>query len=381
LKSAGRELTSAELREEVIRLGPWHIDMEITPEVSTATFLEAPPGTYSEELGPITFHNPHDGFLRRLHRAFPNGLEDRSVLDCACNCGAYLFYAKEAGAGRCLGFDIREHWITQARFLAEHRERASDDMRFEVSDLYDLPALDPGRFDITLFLGIFYHLPDPVTGLKIAADLTDEVMIVNTATKAGFADGLLVPDQERAERLMSGTYGLCWFPTGPQLLARVLGWLGFAEVRCSIWRHAPRQRQDLDRLEVIAARTPGFFKAWDAAAPEGFGRVQEIIETHTPPGATILMFGHDEPGALDSRRLIAFSPGDQGEEEALARLERAHGDGAFFLAALDGGLDRLDSYPALAARLEGGGRVADEPGCRIYALGDPSGSALRGDAG
>ena len=100
MTTAGRALTSDELREEVIRLGPWHIDIEITPEVSSAAFLDAPPGTYPEDASRITFHNPHDGFLRRIHRAFPGGLEGRSVLDCACNCGAYLFYAKEAGAGR-----------------------------------------------------------------------------------------------------------------------------------------------------------------------------------------------------------------------------------------------------------------------------------------
>jgi SAM-dependent methyltransferase len=359
-------LTSSELRDEVIRLGPWHIDIEITPEVSTATFLEAPPGTYSDDFGQITFHKPHDGFLRRLHRAFPNGLEGRSVLDCACNCGAYLFYAKEAGAGRCLGFDIREHWIRQARFLAEHRELPSDDMRFEVSDLYELPALQPGRFDITLFLGIFYHLPDPVTGLKIAADLTDEVMIVNTATRAGFADGLLVPDHERAERLMSGTYGLCWFPTGPQLLAGILKWLGFAEVRCSIWRHAPRQRDELDRLEVIASRTPGFFAAWDAARPPGIEGVREVIETHTPPGATVLtVAAGEELGELHSRQVVPFAL-DDGDD--LARLDQLRSEGAGFLVAYGDGLAQLGARPALAARLDASGRLADDSDCLIYTL-------------
>ena len=49
-----------------------------------------------------------------------------------------------------------------------------EDIRFEVCDLYALPELDLPSFDITLFNGIFYHLPEPVTGLKIAADLTKE---------------------------------------------------------------------------------------------------------------------------------------------------------------------------------------------------------------
>ena len=115
VSSAQDALTAAELREEVVRLGPWHMDVEITPEVSTRAFLDAPPGSYPKSFGKINFHSPREGFQRRLGRLFPQGLEGRSVLDCACNCGAYLFYAKEAGAGHCVGFDLREHWIDQAR--------------------------------------------------------------------------------------------------------------------------------------------------------------------------------------------------------------------------------------------------------------------------
>ena len=182
---------------------------------------------------------------------------------------------------------------------------------------------------MTLFKGIFYHLPDPVTGLKLAADLTDEVLIVNTATKAGFPDGLLVPDHEAPERLMSGTSDLCWYPTGPQLLAGILGWLGFAEVRCSIWRHAPRQRGDLDRLEVIASRTPGFFAAWDAAGPEGPARARELIERYPRAGAKVATLG-PEPEEPSGRQTVQFPGGaDQTDEDALAHLDRLRGEGGF----------------------------------------------------
>jgi SAM-dependent methyltransferase len=358
------ELTAAELREEVIRLGPWHMDVEITPEVSTSAFLEVPPATYPEEYGPISFHNPHDGFLRRLGRAFPNGLGGRSVLDCACNCGAYLFFAKELGAGPCVGFDVREHWIRQARFLAENRRRPSDDMRFEVCDLYDLPGLELGRFDITFFFGIFYHLPDPVSGLKIAADMTDELLILNGATKAGFTDGLLVAEKESPTRLMSGTYGLCWFPTGPAVLERILNWLGFPEVRCSVWRHAPRQRADLDRIEVIAARRPGFFADWDAARPKGAAGVAEAIATRTPPAAKVLALT-DEPDALtgSNRPIVALGNADVEE------LEGHRAAGAKYLVLDASARDELQEKPAFASHLEEHAQVvAEDSECRIYSL-------------
>src|SRR5919108_6435895 len=358
------ELTAEQLREEVIRLGPWHMEVAITPEVSTSAFLDAPPDTYPEELGGISFHSPHDGFLRRLGRAFPNGLEGRSVLDCACNCGAYLFFAKEIGAGRCVGFDIRDHWIRQARFLAEHRQLPSDDMRFEVCDLYDLPSLDLGRFDVTFFFGIFYHLPDPVSGLKIAADMTDEVLILNSATKAAHPDGLLVAEGESPTRLMSGTYGLCWYPTGPVVLERILNWLGFPETRCSVWRHAPRQRDDLDRIEVIAARRPGFFEAWDAARPDGFAGIREAIDTLTPPGARVVLLAAESEALEPSpRTIVPLADPD------ISELERHRADGARYLVIDAPAATKLSDNPELASYLEAHAHmVVEDSRCRIYSL-------------
>jgi tRNA (mo5U34)-methyltransferase len=362
------ELTAAQLREEVIRLGPWHMDVEITPEVSTSAFLDAPPDAYPDSYGPISFHSPHDGFLRRLHRIFPQGLEGRSVLDCACNCGAYLFYAKEAGAGRCVGFDIREHWIKQARFLAEQRRQPTDDMRFEVCDLYDLPKLALGRFDVTFFFGIFYHLPDPVSGLKIAADMTDDLLILNGATKVGYPDGLMVAERESPTRLMSGTYGLCWFPTGPRVLEQILNWLGFPEVRCSVWRHAPRQRDDLDRIELIAARRPGFFDDWDAARPEGAGAIRETLETRTAPGTTVLaLTDSGEELELSGRNFLPLRTAD------LAELERHRAEGAAYLVLDAAALSRLAEEPALAAHLEEHAHpVVEDAVCRVYSLDGPA---------
>ena len=130
-----------------MRLGPWHLDIAVTPEVSTRV--------WADEAGrPLA--SPRELFQRTLRSIYPDGLQGRSVLDCGCNSGGYAFWAKELGAGRCFGFDAREQWITQAQFLLE--QRGEEEMRFEVADLYSLPELE--RFDVTVFSGLFYHLPD-----------------------------------------------------------------------------------------------------------------------------------------------------------------------------------------------------------------------------
>lgn len=108
-------------------------------------------------------------------------------------------------------------------------------MTFEVLGLYDLPERGVGPFDITGFNGLFYHLPDPVTGLKIAADLTRELIVVNTSTKTGLSEDSMALDSESAEHPLSGMHGLAWLPAGPQVLDRILRWLGFVETKVLWW--------------------------------------------------------------------------------------------------------------------------------------------------
>ena len=86
-------------------------------------------------------------------------------------------------------------------------------------DLYDLPDLR--RLGGVRHRPLQRNLlppPRPGLGLKLAADLTREVMILDTATRSDLPDGLLVIARESTERPMSGVYGLNWLPTGPKVL-------------------------------------------------------------------------------------------------------------------------------------------------------------------
>lgn len=243
----------AGLREEIIRLGPWHFDIEVADGLSTRVSLEAPPGTYPESFGPVGLQDNRAHFQDRLRALYPGGLDGRAVLDCACNGGAYLFWAREVGAGRCFGSDVREHWIRQARFLKKHRPEG-DAIRFEVMDICDLPALELEPFDITIFTGVFYHLADPVTGVKIAADLTNEVMFFDSATYWGREDDSLVMGHEGTDELMLGVHGLNWIPAGPAVIDRILRWAGFTDTQVMRWFQTGPDR---GRLGMLASKQPG----------------------------------------------------------------------------------------------------------------------------
>lgn len=250
--------------QQLRELAPWHLDVEVAHGVRTrdAAVLD------EAATGKVHLVDGRPGFQNLLKMIYPDGLEGRSLLDVACNCGGYCFWAKEIGAGRCFGFDVREHWIRQARFLAQHRERPADDIYFQVLDLYDLATGENERFDISIFKGIFYHLPDPMNALKIVADRTRELMLVNTATRSGHPDGYLAVGDEPKEALMSGIYGLSWYPTGPEVLGRILEWVGFPEFRVVYWLEQTELRGGggpLGRIELVAAREAGTFHRFDQA--------------------------------------------------------------------------------------------------------------------
>jgi tRNA (mo5U34)-methyltransferase len=253
-----------DLRNEIIRLGPWHLDVQVTPEISTAVSLEAEETSYDESFGPVSFQSSVEkGWKHKLRTLYPGGLQGRSVLDCACNCGAYLFWAKDRGAGRCRGFDVREHWIEQARFLQRNREGSNEDVQFEVRDLMDLPGLGLEPFDITVFTGVLYHLADPIGGLQIAAGLTKELLFLDTATTGDRSDDGFVLAEEAVEPLMSGVHGLAWRPTGPHVLRRVLAWAGFEHTHLVRWVKAEDGSEG--RLGMLAARQPELLEPFTAA--------------------------------------------------------------------------------------------------------------------
>jgi SAM-dependent methyltransferase len=248
---------SEELLELVRALAPWHMDIPLAPHVSTRAGNRGS-GSGAERMKLV---NPSD--LRPLlERLYPSGLEGKRFLDCACNAGGYSLLASDLGA-YSFGFDVREHWIEQARFLKRHFGKSDEQVRFEVCDLLEAgERLGNERFDICLFKGIFYHLPDPIMALKGVADRTDEVLILDTSCSTGDEDGFLKLFSEGVENPMSGVHHLAWLPTGPGVLARILEWLGF-ETCLVRWRR-PASAPTLGRICIVGARNASLLVGLDA---------------------------------------------------------------------------------------------------------------------
>ncbi len=102
----------------------------------------------------------------------PQDLRGRSVLDIGCNAGFYAIEMKRRGAGRVVGVDADPRYLEQARFAAE---KAGADVEFRQMSVYEIGRLGE-RFDLVLFMGVFYHLRHPLLALDlvrehVAADL------------------------------------------------------------------------------------------------------------------------------------------------------------------------------------------------------------------
>ena len=263
MDSESRSADQQQLVEQIKAMAPWHHDIELFDDFSTGKVFSPDGKLKREDNQGVSLISPRRRFFGRMSQLFPDGLAGKSFLDCACNGGAYCFWARELDAERVIGFDVRDHWIDQAKFVQQHRTAGPvDRISFHVSDLYDLPKLNLEAVDLTYFSGIFYHLPDPVTGLKIAADLTQDLLILNTAMMPDPNNprGMTMARESRTH-VMSGVHQLSWFPNGPETLRDILLWMGFPEQKISMLN--VKQDVPRSRIEIIAAREKGRLDDFD----------------------------------------------------------------------------------------------------------------------
>lgn len=257
-ETAAPGITRQQMINRINHMAPWHMAVQVLPDLNTGqVFSEDGMVRHRPSNHGVSLLQLRDRFVKLMQEIYPDGLSGKRFLDCACNAGGYCFWARELDVQFAFGFDVRKHWIKQANFVKNHRTVApTDRIQFRVMDLYELPKQNLPPFDVCNFKGIFYHLPDPITGLKCAADLTREVMIFNTSTTWGEPDGYMKSGWESRENVMSGVHGLKWYPTGPNVLADILKWLGFEEMKLMFFKQQHDQPQ-LGRVEIIASKIKG----------------------------------------------------------------------------------------------------------------------------
>jgi tRNA (mo5U34)-methyltransferase len=143
-----RQFSTDEIRSRVEALGPWFHNLDLGG-VRTA------PSHFLGDYPAVKW--------QRFADAISPDLAGRSVLDIGCNAGFYSMEMKRRGAARVLGIDSEDEYLHQARFAAEVNGL---DIEFRNMSVYDV-ALLAEKFDVVLFMGVFYHLRHPLLALDL----------------------------------------------------------------------------------------------------------------------------------------------------------------------------------------------------------------------
>jgi len=164
------------LQSQVAALAPWFHNME----------LDGVPTAPDHFLGDY----PRSKFAR-FEDVLPADLSGKTVLDVGCNAGFYSIEMKRRGAERVLGIDSDERYLAQARLACS--ALGQDGIEFRNLSIYDVGALGE-RFDLVIFMGVFYHLRHPLLALDLIREhVAGELMLFQTMQQ-GSTEIADVPD-------------------------------------------------------------------------------------------------------------------------------------------------------------------------------------------
>lgn len=190
----------------------WHHSIELFPGVVTK-------GGKSQDL------------LEKERAAIlgPLDLSGREVLDIGSWNGYFAFEAKRAGASRVIASDsLCWHLpIFRGRETFDlARECLGLDIETKVIDPTELPA-DLKPVDVVLFLGVFYHMHDPISVLRSAAALAREVLVIETHQDLLTLDrpGMIFYPRDT----LNGDHSNWWGPN-PECLFELLDSIGWPRV-------------------------------------------------------------------------------------------------------------------------------------------------------
>jgi hypothetical protein len=150
---------------------PW----QLTPDLATAVVDPELPSihrTRAEMIAPFA------------REALASASPEATGLDLACNEGWFAHHLLDWGAARVVGLDIRESNIRRANLLRSHFGLSAERLDLQVADVLALDEAKLGQFDVTLVLGLIYHLERPIAALRIARRLTRRLCVVESQLTA-----------------------------------------------------------------------------------------------------------------------------------------------------------------------------------------------------
>lgn len=163
-------MTAAEIRRGIDELGPWFYRFDFGDGIETTSAI--PPsvtGIFETRLRMV---------MTAVDAHFGPRLREIECLDIGCHEGFYSLAMARRGVRRVVGIDAREDNLRRARFAANAMGVSGIEyLQGRVETLTENPG---GTFELTLFLGLLYHVEDPMRCLRQVAAVTRELCVIET---------------------------------------------------------------------------------------------------------------------------------------------------------------------------------------------------------
>lgn len=209
--------------------------------------FDLPDGTRTTPDLPPDIASIHATRREMLDRALRHALgEDCSGLtaaDLACHQGWFSLHLARRGFREVLGVDARQAHLDDMRLMAE--VLGVGNVRGARLDIEEAHAADIGAHDVTIMLGLLYHLENPVRALRLARAVTRRLFVVETQLvphvggdvewgSQAFQRSLkgifgVIDETLETHGPETGTHGICLAPSLPAL-AWLLQRVGFENV-------------------------------------------------------------------------------------------------------------------------------------------------------
>ncbi|MEI6514291.1 MAG: DUF1698 domain-containing protein [bacterium] len=147
------------VKDEIAKVKFWRHTIELPGGIIT-------PGTQDSIINSKLFQIPKD-------------LTGMRVLDIGCSDGAYSFECEKRGALEVIAIDDFSSVFIDAPngFHVAHKLLNSK-VKFYQSSMFDLDSKVTGQFDLILFLGVLYHLQNPMLALeKLSAICRGQIIL------------------------------------------------------------------------------------------------------------------------------------------------------------------------------------------------------------
>ncbi len=119
-----------------------------------------------------------DMIMPVIEQHFAGRLSNISCIDIGCHEGYFAFAMARRGLRNVLGIDVREDSLEKANFIADVLRLGN--VSFRYGNCEELSRDVFGDFELCLFVGLLYHLENPILALRRAYEVTGEMLVIET---------------------------------------------------------------------------------------------------------------------------------------------------------------------------------------------------------